>query len=98
MPLARDALRSRTTEGGSPMSAVRWFSTGALSLILVGLAFMLPALAHPADSPSGQARGEQFTMDLVRLITQYQLAAGGQKAAIEGRLLAAPLTREQELL
>jgi hypothetical protein len=49
-------------------------------------------------SQEARARGEQLTIDLVRLNTQYQLAQSGQKPQLEKNLVAAALTREQELL
>lgn len=49
-------------------------------------------------SQEARERGEQLTMDFVGLNTRYQLAPGGQRPAIERNLLAAAVTREQELL
>jgi hypothetical protein len=75
-----------------------------LSLVVIGIAFARPALAHAPSSQgevlsaSTRGHGEQLTMDLVRLATQYQLAAAGHRSPIEQRLLAAARRREQHLL
>jgi hypothetical protein len=70
--------------------------------ILFGSGF---AHAHPPSPPPGQTvsqeareRGEQLTVELVRLNTVYQLTPAAQKPQVERQLLSAATARAQELL
>lgn len=78
---------------------------GLLVMILFGFNAVSPALAHSPSSSTGQAvaqaaraLGQKLTTDLVRLNTQYQLAASESKPKLAQGLLNAAIAREQKLL